>query len=171
MVSTAQKEKSVSDTPAGGSQRNASTSMASGGTAFSVYKPGQGAYVRWGTAAGLGLLSVGLAGFIRGSVLMRITSNEVALNLIPVGVLVVAGWLIFRYIGKHRRVCEFLIATEGEMKKVNWSTFEEVRNATRVVIFVVILLALGLFLVDLVFMFLLNAIGVLQVGPFSGTGS
>ncbi len=175
MVSTTEKEDTVSEAPAGGSRRNVgpapvAPSRSTGGSAFHLFKPGQGVYVRWGTAAGLGLLSLGMVGFIRSSVLMRMTSNELALNLIPVVILAGLAWLIFNYVGRNRRVCEFLIATEGEMKKVNWSTFEEVRTATKVVIFVVAMIGLGLFLVDLLFMFLFSAIDVLQVGVFAGSG-
>jgi len=83
--------------------------------------------------------------------------------LIPVGVLVVLGYLLFRFLGQSHAVVDFMIATEGEMKKVNWSTRREVLGATKVVIVSVIALGLMLFVVDVFFMFFFDAIGVLKV--------
>ena len=57
-----------------------------------------------------------------------------------------------------------MIATEGEMKKVNWSTRREVIGSTKVVITITIFLAILLFCIDLVFQALFRAIGVLRVG-------
>jgi preprotein translocase SecE subunit len=69
---------------------------------------------------------------------------------------------------------DFFIATEGEMKKVNWSTRKEVWGATRVVIVTVMALAIILCIVDTAFMFLFNGIGVLRfdiIRKFFGGGS
>lgn len=46
---------------------------------------------------------------------------------------------------------EFLIATEGEMKKVNWSSKRELIGSTWVVVSVAVLLAASLFMIDIGF--------------------
>ena len=71
---------------------------------------------------------------------------------------------VFRLVGQNRGTVEFLIATEGEMKKVNWSTRKEVIGATKVVIVTVLALGFLLFFVNLFFLFLFETIGVLRVG-------
>jgi preprotein translocase SecE subunit len=57
---------------------------------------------------------------------------------------------------------EFLIATDGEMKKVNWSTRKDIVASTWVVILWSVLLAGGLFLVDTIFAVVFRLVGVLQ---------
>ncbi|MBU0641058.1 MAG: preprotein translocase subunit SecE [Planctomycetes bacterium] len=66
-----------------------------------------------------------------------------------------------------------MIATEGEMKKVNWSSKKEVIGATKVVIVTVLALGAMLFIVDIFFMTVFGGIGVLKVdilGKLFGTG-
>ena len=136
-----------------------------GGSAFHIYKPGQGAYVRWGTAAGAGIVVVWFAAFLREQ-LTRV-QNEWVQTLVPAGLLVILGYWVFRLLGQSRSVVDFMIATEGEMKKVNWSTRREVLGATKVVIVTVIALSVVLFVVDLFFMFFFEGIGVLRIGMIS----
>lgn len=128
---------------------------------FQIYKPGQGAIVRWGTAAGAGLIALGFAAFLSDQLAWF---GETTRVLVPVLALVVLGVLIFRLVGQNRSVVEFLIATEGEMKKVNWSTRKEVIGSTKVVILVILALGFTLFFVDILFMFFFELIGVLRIG-------
>lgn len=58
---------------------------------------------------------------------------------------------------------DFMIATEGEMKKVSWSTKREIVGSTKVVILFTVFLAVFLFVVDLVFQGFFSLIGVLKV--------
>ena len=133
-----------------------------GGSAFHVYKPGQGAYVRWGSAAAAGIVVVGAAMFLREQ--LTLAQSEWIQMLVPVVLLVVGGYLSFRFIGQSRSVVDFMIATEGEMKKVNWSSRREVLGATKVVIVTVIALGSVLFAVNILFMFVFESIGVLRIG-------
>ncbi|MBU0718456.1 MAG: preprotein translocase subunit SecE [Planctomycetes bacterium] len=55
-----------------------------------------------------------------------------------------------------------MVATEGEMKKVSWSSKAEVIGSTKVVIMFTVLLAALLFVVDLVFQRFFTYIGVLK---------
>ena len=77
-------------------------------------------------------------------------------------VLLVGAVLIFVFIGSKPSICEFLIATDGEMKKVNWSTRREVLGSTWVVIAASFLIAGMLYLVDMAFQTFFVAINVLQ---------
>lgn len=67
-------------------------------------------------------------------------------------VVILAGFIAtFYFVGTNKRSAEFLIATDGEMKKVNWSTRREIVGSTGVVIFAAFLIAAMLYVVDIVF--------------------
>jgi len=132
-----------------------------------LYKPGQGKFVRWTSAIGAAV--IGLAGArwvheeLRRFRFLQGDQGFVIRTLIPVALVVFVAWLIVYLVGQRRDVVDFMIATEGEMKKVNWSSRREVLGATRVVIFTVLVLGLMLFVVDLLFMLVFSAIGVLHI--------
>jgi preprotein translocase subunit SecE len=69
---------------------------------------------------------------------------------VPVGLLALVAWLMFRLVNRPRSA-DFLIATEGEMKKVSWSSRKEIVGSTKVVIVFSFLMAAILFGVDLIF--------------------
>jgi preprotein translocase SecE subunit len=80
-----------------------------------------------------------------------------------VGVLMIIGTALTYYlVGMRHGSVEFLIATDGEMKKVNWSTKKNIRDSTTVVILWSLILAFGLFFIDLFFAQFFKIIGVLQ---------
>jgi preprotein translocase subunit SecE len=81
---------------------------------------------------------------------------------VPVVALLAMAYLIFWLVGRKPNVVDFMIATDGEMKKVNWSTRREVWGATRVVIVTVLALSVILFVVDMFFIFFFSALGVLR---------
>ena len=138
----------------------------SGGGPLRLHKPGQGSYVRWGTAAGAGILSLGAAQYVSEQLrVVGIEAGSTAGLLIPVAVLVALVIAVYWLVGRQRTSVEFLIATEGEMKKVNWSSWREVWGATRVVIVTVLALGLLLALVDFLFMVVFSGIGVLKINP------
>ena len=76
--------------------------------------------------------------------------------------LLIGALFLYIYVAMSRRSVEFLIATDGEMKKVNWTTYREVKGSTIVVIVATFLIAGILFLVDMGFSWLFGAIGVLE---------
>ena len=80
-----------------------------------------------------------------------------------VSLLAVFALLVWWLVGRHRKANDFLVATEGEMKKVNWTSRKEVIGSTKVVIASVILLAVLLFLVDWFFIWFFRLIDVLKV--------
>lgn len=65
------------------------------------------------------------------------------------------------FAGMRPRTVDFLIATDSEMKRVNWSTPREIRGSTYVVIGACFLLAGALFVFDFIFQFFFKTIGVL----------
>ncbi len=80
-----------------------------------------------------------------------------------VAVLVILGAVgLYWFVGARPTSVDFLIATDGEMKKVNWSTRKDVIGSTKVVILWCVLLVAGLFVVDLAFSTFFRMIGVLQ---------
>jgi preprotein translocase SecE subunit len=80
-----------------------------------------------------------------------------------VGLLMIAGALLTWWlVGVRHPTVEFLIATDGEMKKVNWSTRKDVTASTWVVVMWSVLLAGGLFGIDFLFSQFFKLIGVLQ---------
>ena len=133
-----------------------------GGSPFKLYKPGQGAHVRWCSAAGAGTIALAFGSFIHEQ--LALFGNLTAQTIVPAALVAGLAGMIFRLIGQTRSVVDFMIATEGEMKKVNWSTRREVFGATKVVIFTVFTLGTFLFLADMVFIVLFESIGVLQIG-------
>lgn len=129
-----------------------------------ILKPGQGRYVRWGTAIGAGAIAVAGAAFVSDQLpLLPFGENMYVRTLVPVLVLLIAVYLIYYLVGRHPRVVDFMIATEGEMKKVNWSSRREVWGATKVVIVTVVALAIILFVVDVIFVIAFSGIGVLRI--------
>ncbi len=76
-------------------------------------------------------------------------------------VLLVGFILTYRFVALSPKTVDFLIATDGEMKKVNWSTKKIIRDSTTVVIGATAIIALALFFFDLSLQLVMRAIGVL----------
>lgn len=122
---------------------------------FDIYKRGQGKYTRLCTAfagaliagAGCWRLYQKLGAWLTS--LPRHTAMWVEI-MAPVGLFVVLALFLLWLVNKHS-VADFMIAAEGEMKKVSWSSRQEIIVSTTVVIVVVILMALVLFVTDITF--------------------
>ena len=133
--------------------------------ALKLYKPGQGYYTRLGTAIGIGVLAVSGAFFVHSQMQNLVSDSASALYVqyvASVAWLGLMGGLIYWVTGLHRRANDFFIATEGEMKKVRWSTRKEIVRSTKVVIVSVVLLSSFLFACNMFFMWIFKAIGVLE---------
>ena len=131
--------------------------------AFSIYKPGQGYWTRMMSAIGAGVLVVAASHWVWTK--LSTVQQEWTIFLqagAAVAMLALFGVLVFRYVGAKPRTCDFLIATEGEMKKVNWPSQKEVVGATWVVIACVVLLTALLFLADTIFFYLFSSVDVIQ---------
>ncbi len=131
---------------------------------FQLYKPTQGYWTRMGTAVGGGALILwGASWLFEKLSVYRSTEYGLYIQVITAIVWIVGlGLLLFWVAGKNASTVDFFIAVEGEMKKVNWSTWPEIIGATKVVILFVILMAIMLFIVDLFFMTFFSSIGILK---------
>ncbi len=134
--------------------------------AFQVYKKGQGYWTRMMTAIAAGLLIVMGALWISDTLKgIRIGNIEPIYVQAVAFVIVVAvfGWFTFFLVGCRPKVVDFLIATEGEMKKVNWSTRREIMGSTWVVIGLTVVIALIITLLDyVIYAPLFRAVDILQ---------
>ena len=132
---------------------------------LAIFKPGQGFYTRVCSAVGLGLLAcmggMWLAPQFSGRRILGLEPiyTQAAVVVLAIAIVAAIGyWLI----GVKPRAVDFFIATEGEMKKVNWSTRKEVTGSTTLVIGFTIFLAALCFLLDYVFAVVLQWVGVLE---------
>ena len=124
-----------------------------------IYKRGQGKYTRTATFA-VGALIGALVGHevwkqLDGSDLgyWQASGLSVGLYLVyGIPLVVFAGVVAGVYLAVNRpRSADFMIATEGEMKKVSWSSKREIIGGTKVVITTTFILALMLYVVDVGF--------------------
>jgi len=106
---------------------------------FDIYKRGQGKYTRlctsfaMATIVGLGCLQL----------YKKLQAGDLGLwveTMVPAGLFVILALLIFWLVNKPS-LADFLIAAEGEMKKVSWSSRQEIAVSTFIVIMVVISMA------------------------------
>jgi preprotein translocase subunit SecE len=125
-----------------------------------LYKRSQGRLARQLTAAGLGVVVLVGAYILSQGPLSGLDNKAIKLG-VPVGICVVAGWLIFRLVN-YPLFAEFLISVEGEMNKVSWASREELYRATVVVLGTMLFLAVVLYVYDGLWLIILRAIGVLQ---------
>lgn len=79
------------------------------------------------------------------------------------GVILLGAVLLYWFHASGRNSTEFLIATDNEMKKVNWSSPREIRGSTIVVIVATFLIAGILFVIDTIFSTFFGWIGVLEI--------
>lgn len=104
-----------------------------------------------------------LSGPIVGTPMAQRAFEALYIQAAGVGVLLLIGTIVIYWlVGVNARTAEFLIATDGEMKKVNWSTRKHVIDSTWVVIGYALLLSAGLFLVDTMFSQFFQLIRVLE---------
>ena len=152
---------------------------ASGGGFFAIHKKGQGYWTRMGTAFGAALLA-GLTAYNIYVYLPLIINlgtdraSEVRERQIALAVAVAffAAFVLFawRMMNKPSNV-DFLIATDSEMKKVNWTSRKDLIGSTKVVIVFMFLIAFILFAIDILFSYFFYLIGVLKHSPFGGGGT
>ena len=114
-----------------------------------IYKRGQGKYTRLCTAFGLALI-VGIGCFRLYDKLQATDFGLWVETMVPVSLFVILAILIFLVVNKPS-IADFMIAAEGEMKKVSWSSRKEIAVSTFIVIVVVVIMAVLLGITDLGF--------------------
>jgi preprotein translocase SecE subunit len=140
--------------------------LGTGGGFFSIYKPGQGYWTRICTAGGAVVVLALMAQFIFTSIITRANNaNTSIVGGVVAAVAVAAAVIMWHYFNKPT-VVDFFIATESEMKKVNWTSRKDLIGSTKVVIVFMFLTAGLLFLIDVFFGYFFWLIKVLKQGPF-----
>lgn len=124
------------------------------------YKPRQGVRSRTWTGAALG--GVVVLGLWRFHEVLQDNYTQTTRFLIVALTAAIFGWLIYRTLNFPPFV-DFLTDTEVEMKKVSWTSKDDLYRATMVVLTTVVLMSVFLFLVDQIWVRLLEMIHVLQV--------
>jgi preprotein translocase subunit SecE len=81
---------------------------------------------------------------------LALTGNPWVQNLTPAVVWAAIAWFVY-WLSNRPNLADFLIAAEGELKKVSWSSKQQVVSSTIIVIFVVILTSVLLGSVDVLF--------------------
>jgi preprotein translocase subunit SecE len=114
-----------------------------------IYKPGQGKYTRLGSGFSVGIIVA--AGCYR--LYQLLVASDLSLwitTMVPAVILVGLSVLVYWLLNRPS-AADFLIAAEGELKKVNWSSRKEIAVSTFVVIIVVLTMAALLGMTDFVF--------------------
>ena len=129
-----------------------------------IYKKGQGSYTRLTTAGVVLLLSAwGCWKLYLNLKAMDIVNANVKMwvqSITPLAVFGVIAVIVFWLVNKVL-IADFMISAEGEVKKVNWSSRQELMVSTYIVVIVVILTAFFLGMTDIIFQILFRAIGLL----------
>ena len=121
--------------------------------ASAIRKFGQGYWTRMMSVVGFGLVAV-LGAIWIWRMLDTVSLGFPSIYLasgVSVLFLAIVGAALWWFVGWNARSVDFLVATEGEMKKVNWSTKHELVGSTVVVIAVVIIISLFCWLFDFIF--------------------
>ena len=130
-----------------------------------IYKRGQGYWTRMMSAIAAGLLifmgAVWLWDTIAGVRLGDLQTVYVQAGAAVVFITVLAV-MSYYLLCVHKRFVDFLIATEGEMKKVNWSTRREIMGSTWVVISLTFMIASLIAVLDLVYSMTFHALNDLR---------
>jgi preprotein translocase SecE subunit len=191
-VTKLEESKSMADSELPKKPEQSPTRKDSSPGFFTIQKKGQGYWTRMGTAIAIVMVGVFTAYnlFVNIPSLMSSptfapTTNvqlladqaaqaaasehrhfQIALG-VSAGFLI--GWLALGYwmMNKPANV-DFQIATDSEMKKVNWTSRKDLIASTKIVIIFMFSVAIFLFLVDISFQYLFHIIGVLKTGPFGG---
>jgi preprotein translocase subunit SecE len=133
--------------------------------ALSIYKPGQGYYTRMLSAVGVGVIVLsGVAWLWEKMTTIDAIPEDQELYFqagMAVGVIAFFGALVYFILNKPR-IADFMIATEAEMKKVNWPSKKEIIGSTWVVICGTAFIAILLFCINIGFAELFRKIGVLE---------
>jgi preprotein translocase SecE subunit len=120
---------------------------------IAIRKIGQGYWTRLVSVIGFGLLGV------LGAVWLWRIFETIDFGVAPVYVasgaalafMALVGGALWWFAGSNARSVDFLVATEGEMKKVNWSTRREIVGSTLVVIGIALVISLFCWIWDFAF--------------------
>jgi len=90
-------------------------------------------------------------------------ANEYVRAIVALAILAVFFGISWWLLNKPR-IVDFMIATESEMRKVNWPSKTEIKGSTMVVIVGTLLVTSILFVIDLGFVTLFTLIKIIDIG-------
>ena len=129
-----------------------------------IYKKGQGYYTRMCSAIAGGILAaMGSYALYQKLEVIQTQGSNLRSWLrvgIPLVLFMLLALLLFKLMNMPK-LADFMISTEGEMKKVSWSSKKELIGSTKVVIGTVITMAIFLATVDFFFVWLFKLLGIL----------
>ena len=124
-----------------------------------VYKPNQGRIVRQITALTIWVIVALGCWRLYATLGSSLETGSYLIPSIPLVLLAAGVWIGYRLVN-WPRFADFLIAVEAEMNKVTWPSKDELIRASIVVIFTIFFLAMALFVFDVVWQTIFNALGV-----------
>jgi preprotein translocase subunit SecE len=130
---------------------------------FTIYKKGQGYWTRMGTAGGAALIGA-LVIYNLFQYLPAFEMTKWTIIVVSVIFAVVYALGVYWLMNKPGNA-EFLIATDSEMKKVNWTSRKELIGSTRVVVVFMFFIATLLFVIDMLYRIVFYYMHVLKVPP------
>ena len=130
-----------------------------------IYKQGQGYWVRLMSSIGFGLLV--MMGVIWlwdqiGGIKIGELEPVYVQGGVSIIVITFCGLIGYQLIGRKPKFVDFMISTEGEMRKVNWSTRREIVGSTILVILLTLFIAIFCKIADLAFSTFFQWVDVLQ---------
>jgi len=103
-----------------------------------IYRKGQGVVARMCMSAVIGAVGIFITRALYYIVYDRFNNQTYAIATSAAGVLVFGVIAFILY--NHHKLSDFMIETEGEMKKVSWPTKKELITSTIIVVLTVIIL-------------------------------
>jgi preprotein translocase SecE subunit len=166
----------------------ARSAASSGGDGFfTIYKKGQGYWTRIGTVIGIAVVAVFTAFNLyvyiptflpsptpppsmspeqQAVIFQHAETLHTRIGVGVAGAFLLGALLLGFWITNKPSSVDFLISTDSEMKKVNWTSRKDLIASTKIVIIFMFSVAIFLFVVDILFHYLFHFIGVLKTGPF-----
>ncbi len=189
VVASGAEDRDDDDRPERQSPQPQKADRTKSGGFFTIYKKGHGYWTRMGTAIGAALVTVLVVGFIykempswirpwflpeqvnqmsgpeRTAAMDYASTMAGRITLAVAGAVLVGLFVLAWRLMNKPSNADFLIATDSEMKKVNWTSRKELIGSTKVVILFMFLIAMLLFFIDILFGYLFYFINVLKTPP------
>ncbi len=129
-----------------------------------INKPGQGYWTRMLSAIGFGTLVLAGVAWLWAKQFPAWFPQDTIIwqSGMAASVVLVFGTLLWYLLNKPN-IVDFMIATEAEMKKVNWPSKKEIYGSTVVVIGGTLFIAAILTVIDFAFGWLFTQIGIIGV--------
>jgi preprotein translocase subunit SecE len=147
--------------------RQAAARIESPGGFLTIYKSGQGYWTRMGTAGAVAIVLIFTAQFLYQNLRVRwMPDAHEGLRIGIVGTIILGLASLTYWLMNKPTNADFLIATDSEMRKVNWASRKELIGSTKVVILFMFLIGAFLFVVDLIWGVFFWSIGVMKIRPW-----